>query len=78
MTLSTAQGAVEQRSLLVQSKKVGGLLRSVTRFRAPSSVAGTAFLSIQNEGRLDDQYVFLPKLKNTRRIGAGVDRDSSS
>jgi len=81
MTLSGPGGGggatTERRSILVQSKRVGGLLRSVTRFSAPSSIAGTGFLSIQNEGRADDQYVFLPRLKNTRRIGTGVDRDAS-
>jgi hypothetical protein len=76
MTLAGG-GSTSSRSLLVQSKKVGGLLRSVTRFAAPQTVAGTAFLSVQNEGRADDQYVYLPRMKSTRRVGAGVDRDAS-
>jgi hypothetical protein len=78
MTLASGGGGTaEKRAFLVQSKKVGGLLRSVTRFAAPQTVAGTAFLSIQNADRADDQYVFLPRLKSTRRVGTGVDRDAS-
>lgn len=77
MTLTPAGGAPEKRALLVQSKRVGGLLRSVTRFAAPQAVAGTAFLSVQNETRADDQYVYLPRMKSTRRVGAGVDKDAS-
>lgn len=77
MTLTPAGGSAEKRTLLVQSKRVGGLLRSVTRFAAPQTVAGTAFLSVQNEARADDQYVYLPRMKSTRRVGAGVDKDAS-
>jgi hypothetical protein len=77
MKLVDAGGATQSRSLVVVSKRVGAKLRSVTRFTAPASIAGTAFLSVQNDGRADDQYVFLPKMNNTRRIGADSDRGAS-
>ena len=53
-----------------------GTASSVIVFHKPASVEGTRFLTIENEGRDDDQWIFLPGLGRVRRIAAS-EGDSS-
>lgn len=39
-------------------------------FHSPASVKNTRFLSLENEGRSSDQWIYLPALKRVRRISA--------
>ncbi len=48
-----------------------GFVRNVIIFHRPASVAGTRFLTIENENRDDDQWIYLPALQRIRRIAAG-------
>jgi hypothetical protein len=78
LILTDAAGATQERAFDALSKKQdGGLLESVVRFTAPSAVAGTAFLMIQHVGGEDEQYVYLSRMRTTRRIGAGGERGGS-
>lgn len=53
-----------------------GLFRNVIIFHQPASVKDTRFLSVENAGRDDDQWIYLPALQRVRRIAAG-EGDSS-
>ncbi|MBI5509779.1 MAG: outer membrane lipoprotein-sorting protein [Deltaproteobacteria bacterium] len=58
------------RQIEIRSRTAGKLTKTVVRFQSPADVAGTAFLILQNEGRDDDQYLYLPALAKTKRITA--------
>lgn len=53
-----------------------GTSSSVVVFHEPASVKDTRFLTIENKGRDDDQWIFLPGLGRVRRIAAS-EGDSS-
>ncbi len=53
-----------------------GLTQNVIIFHEPASVADTRFLTIENDGSDDDQWIYLPGLQRVRRI-AGSEGDSS-
>lgn len=45
------------------------------RFTAPGDVAGTSTLTIQHETKADDQWLYLPVLRNAKRISASNKAD---
>lgn len=49
---------------------------TLIQFVAPADVAGTGFLEIENTGREDDQWLYLPALKRSRRISASNESDN--
>lgn len=49
---------------------------TLIQFLAPADVAGTGFLAIENTGREDDQWLYLPALKRSRRISASNESDN--
>jgi hypothetical protein len=53
-----------------------GLLRNVIIFHQPASVKDTRFLTVENDGRDDDQWIYLPGLRRVRRIAAGEGSNS--
>ncbi len=66
-------GTRKTRLLEMWSEKDSrGLNRSLIIFRKPLSVKNTKFLIIQNKGRPDDQYIYLPALRRVRRIAASA------
>jgi hypothetical protein len=74
MKLVEKGGAEQTRTMHARAQKVGDRTHSLMRFLAPSEVAGTAFLFIQEPGRTDQQYMYLPALRAVRRI-AGRQRE---
>ena len=71
MVLTAKNGAVTERVLDQYSKKDGqGNNRTLVVFQDPASVRGTRFLGIENPGRDNDQWIFLPSLNRVRRIAA--------
>jgi hypothetical protein len=54
-----------------------GLRRTLVRFESPAAVEGVAFLMTQREKEADEQYLYLPKFKSTRRIGGASERQGS-
>jgi outer membrane lipoprotein-sorting protein len=68
MVLRNKRGETRQRTLYAKSLKIKGLTSSLVRFLTPSDVAGTAFLFVEHKDRPDDQHMFLPALKVTKRI----------
>ena len=71
MVLTAKNGAVTERVMDQYSKKdPKGNNRAVIVFQDPASVKGTRFLTIENTGKDNDQWIYLPSLKKVRRIAA--------
>jgi len=62
---SETERLVDQYSLDAAEGK-----RTVIAFQKPASIAGTRFLTVENPGRGDDRWIFLPALGKVRRIAA--------
>ncbi len=74
MTLVNARGGERRRELTYVTKTdADGNRKMLVRFLAPADVEGTGFLSIEHTGRDDDNWLYLPALRRTRRI-AGSDK----
>jgi outer membrane lipoprotein-sorting protein len=70
-------GGVRERTLKVFDKRYGeGEDKAASFFLAPPDVKGTGFLQWAHQGRDDDQWLYLPELKRTRRITSRL-RDQS-
>lgn len=67
MTLVDSKGKKKILKFLMYSKDFGQRTKTLTRFTAPSDIAGTSFLNWDNDGA-DDQFLYLPALKRVRRI----------
>jgi outer membrane lipoprotein-sorting protein len=76
MGLIDASGSRTERVMENLRRRKNGQLQSVTRFRAPAEVAGTAFLMIERDKGESEQHIYLPGLKRTRRI-VGREREGS-
>jgi len=77
MRLTDSNGQVSERVIEQYGLETNeGLLRNVIIFHRPASVEGTRFLTIENEDRDDDQWIYLPALQRVRRIAAS-ESDSS-
>ena len=71
MVITARNGAVSERVMDQYSKDdSSGNSRMVIVFQSPVSVSGTRFLTIENQDRANDQWIFLPSLNRVRRIAA--------
>jgi outer membrane lipoprotein-sorting protein len=61
-------GSERLRTMISATKDFGPLSKGYVRFLSPASIDGTGFLYWQNEGRDDDQFIYLPALRRVRRI----------
>jgi hypothetical protein len=69
MTLVSAKGELKIRELEMMGMRTAeGLLRTLTRFRSPSDIAGTALLVLENASGPPEQYLYLSAFKKVRRI----------
>lgn len=64
------------RDLRLFSLEEEGVSKAVTFFLAPADVAGTAYLSYDHDAQDDEAWLYLPALKQVRRVAAS-DRSSS-
>lgn len=71
LVIASKDGNTTER-MLDQYTAVGATsVRTVIIFQKPASVAGTRFLTIQNEGKPEDRWIFLPSLGKVRRVASG-------
>jgi len=71
MIITAKNGTVTERTIDQYSKKDSrGNNRAVIVFQDPASVKGTRFLTMENPGKDNDQWIFLPSLGKVRRIAA--------
>jgi hypothetical protein len=76
MTLIDRNGSESTRriqTLVLDSDELSG---TITVFLEPASVRNTRFLTLENDRRADDQWIYLPSLRRVRRIAA-TERDGS-
>jgi hypothetical protein len=78
LVLTDKDGKKQDRLFSAWGKRdSAGLRRTLVRFESPAAVEGVAFLMTQREHEADEQYLYLPKFKATRRIGGASERQSS-
>ena len=70
MLLVDANGEESSRRFQTLIVNESGLAKTITVFLEPASVKNTRFLTIQNESRDDDQWIYLPALRKVKRIAA--------
>ena len=70
MRLISKTGGVRERILQSYSKTENGLEKRYVKFLEPADVAGTSFLTLEQEKGSDLQYLYLPVLHKVRRIAA--------
>ena len=71
MILTAKNGAVTERVMDQYSKKdARGNKRIIIVFQEPASVRGSRFLTIENQGKDNDQWIYLPSLGKVRRLAA--------
>jgi len=73
MTLIDRRGKIRKRETVGYRKYYGREKRSVLFYENPTNIRGTAFLTYDypDPDRDDDQWLYLPALRKTRRISAG-------
>src|SRR5260221_10303685 len=76
MILVDQKGQRSERSLEVLGRRHEGRLETVARFMSPSDIAGTKFLMVEKPGGGNEQHIYLPVLKRTRR-GVGREQEGS-
>jgi len=77
MTLINKRGKTRERSVLTYSKKYGKDSKSLLYFLSPGDVKGTGFLAwdYDDPQKDDDQWLYLPALKKSRRITGSSKND---
>lgn len=70
MDLIEANGTTESRIVEEWGKSENDLASAVMIFRSPATVKDTRFLQVENEGRANDKWIYIPALRTTRRIAS--------
>lgn len=68
MVLVDKKGHERKRLLELYTKDYGDLTKSYLRFLSPPDIEKTSFLTWEEEGKDDTQYLYLPALGRSRRI----------
>jgi outer membrane lipoprotein-sorting protein len=76
MVLTAKDGTTSERAIDQYSKDGANGHRKIIVFQRPASVANTRFLTLENPGKNDDQWIFLPSLGKVRRIASGEGSNS--
>jgi uncharacterized protein len=78
MVLTTEGGQRRERRMkTLQRLKPNGIdSKLVMRFEAPADIRGVGYLQIENNEAEDDQWIYLPALKKSRRLVANNKKDS--
>ena len=72
MQMSLVDRGEVMRTMRFQSlmRDDNGLTKTITLFLEPASVKNTRFLTVENEKRNDDQWIYLPALRKVKRIAS--------
>ncbi len=62
------KGNDRERKIVIASKKFGDVYKRIIRFTAPADVQGTALLVHDFEDKADNMWIYMPALRNVRRI----------
>ena len=78
MKLIAASGEVTTRKMKVWFKsKSAEEAKLMIKFLEPADIRGTGVLTIADKGKTSDQWLFLPALNKSRRIGGSSNKDES-
>jgi outer membrane lipoprotein-sorting protein len=78
MVLINDRGQTRERknTTLAKLQKNGIDSRLLVKFLSPADIKGTGFLQVEHSSGDDDQWIYLPALKKTRRLVANNKKDS--
>ncbi len=78
MVLINDRGQTRERksTTLAKLQKNGIDSRLLVKFLSPADIKGTGFLQVEHSNADDDQWIYLPALKKTRRLVANNKKDS--
>jgi len=71
MVITAKDGTTTERLVDQYAVDSAAGTKTLIVFKKPASVAGTRFLTIENPGKTDDRWIFLPALGKVRRISSG-------
>jgi len=76
MTLTNNQGKQRVRKIKQYSKDMGSVEKSIMFFQSPADVKNTSFMNWSYDSdKSDDQWIYLPALKKTKRISSDSKSD---
>ncbi len=77
MTLINKSGKERIRKIKQFTKDMGEMEKSIMFFQSPADVKNTSFMnwSYDDESKNDDQWIYLPALKKTKRISSDSKSD---
>lgn len=77
MTLTNRSGSTRVRTIKQFTKDLGKVEKSIMFFQAPADVKNTSFMSwtYDDDSKSDDQWIYLPALKKTKRISSDSKSD---
>ena len=67
---------VKRQQIEVVTQMQDGRLRALARFTAPEDLRDTALLVLEQDGRPDDYFLYLPALSRVRRVSGAQRSDS--
>ena len=78
MTLINKSGSERIRKIKQFTKDFGDVEKSIMFFQAPADVKNTSFMSwtYDDDSKSDDQWIYLPAIKKTKRISSDSKSDS--
>ena len=76
MTLTNKQGKQRVRKIKQYTKDIGDVEKSIMFFLSPADVKNTSFMNWSYDSdKSDDQWIYLPALKKTKRISSDSKSD---
>ena len=76
MTLENKSGKQRIRKIMQFTKDMGDVEKSIMFFQSPADVKNTSFMSWSYDSdKSDDQWIYLPALKKTKRISSDSKSD---
>ena len=75
--IQDSHGDLRERRLNIRSMQENDLNRALVRVLAPAEVAGQSYLFLENDGRDDDIWIYLPALDDEPRRIAGSQKNQS-
>jgi len=77
MTLTNRSGSQRVRTIKQFTKDLGKVEKSIMFFQAPADVKNTSFMNwtYDDDNKSDDQWIYLPALKKTKRISSDSKSD---
>ncbi len=75
MIIVEADGTKKEREIEIKRKGSDGKQKVLVRLQSPSDLKGTSLLSV-SKGNQNDQWLYLPSSKQTRRIQSGKKNSS--